>query len=58
MTAVLRAEGEFGAGQQIEELMARWAEGAAIVDAKHTPDDPDDDQRWRDKDAFVSRFEL
>ena len=56
VTAVLRAEGEFVAGQQIEELMALWAEGAAIVDAKHTPDDPDDDQRWRDKDAIRHRY--
>ena len=36
--------------------MALWAEGAAIMDAKHTPDDPDDDQRWHDKDAIRHRY--
>ena len=56
VTAVLRAEGEFVASQQIEGLMALWVDGAAIVDAKHTPDNPDDDQRWRDKDAIRHRY--
>jgi hypothetical protein len=56
VTAVLRAEGEFVASQQIEALMALWAEGAAVVDAKNTPDNPADDQHWRDKDAIRHRY--
>lgn len=56
MTAVLRAEGTFVASQQVDALMALWAEGATVVDAKNTPDVPDDDQRWRDKDAIRHRY--
>lgn len=56
VTAVLRAEGELVASQQIDALMALWAEGSAVVDAKNTPDDPGDDQRWRDKDAIRHRY--
>lgn len=56
VTAVLRAEGEYVAAQQIDALMALWADGAAVVDAKHTPDNLDDDQRWRDKDAIRHRY--
>lgn len=56
VTAVLRAEGELVASQQIDALMALWAEGGAVVDAKNTPDDPGDDQRWRDKDAIRHRY--
>lgn len=56
VTAVLRAEGEFVAGQQIDALMALWADGGAVVDAKNTAADPGDDQRWRDKDAIRHRY--
>ena len=56
VTAVLHAEGEFVASQQIDALMVLWADGATVVDAKNTPDDPEDDQRWRDKDAIRHRY--
>jgi hypothetical protein len=36
--------------------MGLWAEDAVIVDAKHTPDDPSDDARWRGRDAIRERY--
>ncbi len=56
ITALLRAEGELVVSQQIEELMALWAAGGEVVDAKHTPDDNADDQRWMDLDAVRHRY--
>ena len=54
--AVLRAEGEWVVAQRIEPLMALWADGAFVANAKNTPDDPSDDQYWRDKDAIRHRY--
>lgn len=54
--AVLDAEGELVVTQQIDALMALWADGSRIVDAKNTPDDPSDDQEWLDKDAVRHRY--
>ena len=56
ITALLRAEGELVVAQEIEPLMALWAEGSEVVDAKHTPDDSADDQRWIDLDAVRHRY--
>jgi hypothetical protein len=54
--AVLVAEGEYVVSQEIDALMRLWQNGAAVVDAKNTPDDPSDDQSWRDKDAIRHRY--
>ena len=54
--AVVWAEGEFVVAQNIEALMALWADGAYVANAKNTPDQPDDDQFWRDKDAIRHRY--
>jgi ketosteroid isomerase-like protein len=54
--AVLRAEGELVVAQEIDRLMALWAEGSRVVDAKNTPADESDDQLWLDKDAVRHRY--
>lgn len=54
--AVLRAEGDLMAAQQIEPLMALWTVGSRVVDAKNTPADQNDDQAWLDKDAVRHRY--
>lgn len=54
--AVLRAEGEMVVSQEIDELMALWAEGGQVVNAKNTPADTSDDQLWLDKDAVRHRY--
>jgi hypothetical protein len=54
--ATLAAEGEQVVAQEITPLMALWAEDSFIADAKNTPDDDDDDQRWLDKDAIRHRY--
>jgi hypothetical protein len=56
ITALLRAEGELVVAQSIDALMALWAPGGEVVDAKHTPNDTADDQRWIDLDAVRHRY--
>lgn len=54
--AVIDAEGQLVVAQQIDALMTLWADGAYVADAKHTPDNQQDDQYWRDKDAIRHRY--
>ncbi len=54
--ALVGAEGELVVAQRIDDLMALWADGASITDAKNTPDRGDDDQFWLDKDAIRHRY--
>ena len=54
--AVIEAEGAYVVTQQIDALMALWAESAYISNAKNTPTYTDDDQFWRDKDAIRHRY--
>lgn len=56
ISAVLRAEGEFVVAQNIELLMRLWDDDGRVVDAKHTPDAPDDDQNWAGRDAIRHRY--
>ena len=42
--------------QDIGGLMNLWAPEAVIADAKHTPDNPNDDARWRGRDAIRERY--
>jgi hypothetical protein len=56
IAAVIRAEGQLVVEQQIDDLMALWADGASITNAKNTPDVVEDDQFWRDKDAIRHRY--
>ncbi|MEZ4557313.1 MAG: hypothetical protein R2854_12830 [Caldilineaceae bacterium] len=54
--AVLRAEGDLMVAQDIGALMALWGDASFVADAKNTPDNPDDDQQWLDKDAIRHRY--
>lgn len=56
ITAVLAAEGELVVAQEIDTLMALWANDGMVVDAKQTPDNPDDDQKWLGYDAIRHRY--
>ena len=42
--------------QEIDPLMALWAEESQVVDAKHTAANPDDDQTWNGQDAIRHRY--
>lgn len=42
--------------QDIERLMALWADDALITDAQHTPDYFQDDQSWRGADTIRYRY--
>src|SRR5690349_19430578 len=50
--AVLAAEGELVVKQDINPLMALWADGSSVTDANNTPKNLDDDELWRNKDAI------
>lgn len=54
--AVIAAEGRLVVTQEIEPLMALWAEAAFVANAKNTPDDASDDQFWRGQDAIRHRY--
>jgi len=54
--AVLSAEGDLVVAQNIDALMKLWEAGAKITDAKNTPEEPQDDQAWLDKDAIRHRY--
>lgn len=56
INAVLMAEGRLVVEQNIEGLMNLWRDGSEVVDAKNTPTDSTDDQRWLDKDAIRNRY--
>lgn len=56
INAVLMAEGRLVVEQNIEGLMNLWRDGSEVVDAKNTPTDSADDQRWLDKDAIRNRY--
>lgn len=49
-------EGQGVVAQDIQGLMDLWAPDAVVTDAKHTPDDPSDDARWRGRDAIRERY--
>lgn len=53
---LLAAEGEAVVMLDIERLMDIWADDGAVVDARHTPDDPSDDLTWRGRDAIYQRY--
>lgn len=42
--------------QSIDALMALWSSESFVADAKNTPDNPEDDQQWLDKDAIRHRY--
>ena len=54
--ALIQAEGQYVVAQEIDALMALWAESAYVANAKNTPDRTDDDQFWREKDAIRHRY--
>jgi hypothetical protein len=49
-------EGQGVVRRDIDSLMDLWAPEAIVTDAKHTPDAPDDDVRWRGRDAIRERY--
>ena len=53
---LIQLEGEGVVAQDISGLMGLWAEDAVVSDAKHTPGDPNDDARWRGRDAIRERY--
>jgi ketosteroid isomerase-like protein len=50
------SEGRGVVSQDIAGLMDLWAADAVITDAKHTPENPDDDARWNGRDAIRERY--
>lgn len=54
--AIIAAEGEFVVAQAISPLMQLWTEDSSIADAKYTPDEDADDQRWIGSDAIRHRY--
>lgn len=54
--AVIAAEGSLVVAQEIDALMALWAEDAYVANAKNTPDNDSDDQFWRGQDAIRHRY--
>jgi len=56
IAALLKAEGVYVVRQDIHGLMRLWAQDGRIADAKHTPDDPQDDQVWQGADAIRHRY--
>jgi ketosteroid isomerase-like protein len=53
---LIASEGHGVVSQDIAGLMDLWAPDAVIADAKHTPDDPNDDARWSGRDAIRERY--
>ena len=56
IAAVIAAEGQLVVAQEIDALMALWSDSGYVADAKHTPDQSDDDQFWRGVDAIRHRY--
>lgn len=53
---LLQQEAQGVVAQDLDALMALWAEEAVVTDAAHTPDDPSDDLVWRGRDAIRDRY--
>ncbi|NOZ48452.1 MAG: DUF4440 domain-containing protein [Chloroflexi bacterium] len=53
---LLRAEGEAVVQQDMERLAELWTEDAVVRDAKHTPQNEEDDAVWRGIDAVLDRY--
>lgn len=53
---VIEAEGHLVVTQEIDALMALWAEDSFVSNAKNTADNRADDQFWRGKDAIRHRY--
>jgi ketosteroid isomerase-like protein len=53
---LLDAEAEAVAEQDMDRLMEIWAEDGEVIDAQHTPHQPEDDIRWIGKDAIRERY--
>ncbi|MCD6290854.1 MAG: DUF4440 domain-containing protein [Anaerolineae bacterium] len=53
---LLNAEAEAVVAQDINRLEEIWDDDGVVVDAKHTPNDPQDDARWQGWDAIRERY--
>jgi len=56
ITQLIESEGHGVVAQDIAGLMDLWAPEAVITDAKHTPDNLNDDARWTGRDAIRERY--
>lgn len=54
--AVVGAEGKLVVTQEVTPLMQLWTEDGFVADAKYTPDEEADDQRWIGSDAIRHRY--
>ena len=54
--ALIAAESTYMVSQEINPLMRLWAQDAHITDARHTPDEAEDDQSWRGADVIRHRY--
>ncbi len=54
--ALLQAEAQGVATRDMELLAQLWTEDAQVTDAKHTPDNPQDDTHWQGLDAVLDRY--
>lgn len=54
--SLLLAESKSMVAQDIESLAGLWAEDAVVRDAKHTPENEEDDAVWRGIDAILDRY--
>lgn len=54
--ALLQAEGQAVVERDSTRLMALWRADGRVVDANHTPNNPQDDQVWAGTDAIRSRY--
>ncbi len=54
--AVLDAEAQGVAHQNVDLLMRLWAQDGMVRDARHTPDNPGDDAVWQGRDAIYQRY--
>jgi ketosteroid isomerase-like protein len=53
---LVESEGLAVVAKDVAGLMDLWSPDAVVVDAKHTPEQPDDDARWRGRDAIRERY--
>ena len=54
--ALIAAESTYMVSQEMAPLMRLWAQDAHITDARHTPDQSEDDHTWRGADVIRHRY--
>jgi hypothetical protein len=54
--ALIQYEAELLVTKQIDQLMSLWAPDGYVADARHTPDNTDDDLTWKGQFAVRDRY--